>query len=182
MDTKCNNTLFGGYMGKWGTGKILRICKQCDKKFHSRHDRLGYFCSKSCAGKNKPKKYLRVIKICDVCLKDFEVKKYRENSALYCSNECRRKRMPSKENHVNWKGGIVRTWESKVLIKRLIKLRKECENCHSKKYLQGHHVIPYSKNKELQSCENNIQILCRLCHAKKHPEISNFILKGIIYE
>ena len=168
-------------MGKWGTGKLLRKCERCDKEFYSRRDRLGKYCSKSCVSK-KPGKSFKLKMICSVCSNEFTVKRYRKYSALYCSVECRRKRMPSKENHPRWKGGINRTWESKVLIKKLIKMRNKCELCGSIEKLQGHHIVPYSVDESLRSCENNIQILCIKCHANKHPDIEKFILKGIINE
>src|SRR5574343_1637946 len=93
-------------MGKHGTGKILKICLKCNKEFYARVDRIGKFCSKSCSSASKPKRYLRQEKICAICNKSFIVKRYRLETALYCSTECRRKNMPSKENHINWKGGI----------------------------------------------------------------------------
>lgn len=169
-------------MGKWGTGKILKICFRCKKEFYARKDRLGKFCSRSCGSAFKPKVYLRIWKKCEVCSSDFEIKRYRKDSALYCSVGCRRKRMPAKESHPRWKGGLDRTWESKALIKKLIKEKGKCEECNSKNELQGHHIVEYSKNKVLGNEITNIKILCIQCHAKKHPQISNFILKGKKYE
>lgn len=169
-------------MGKWGTGKEERKCNKCGKEFLARKDRPGLYCSKSCASSCKKQKNFRIEKNCEVCLKAFIVKRYRINTALYCSSECRRMRMPKKENHPNWKGGISRTWLSKKIIKDLIEERKECNMCKSTKYLQGHHIIPCSVNKDLQENPSNIEILCRSCHAKKHPLLTNFILKGNYHE
>lgn len=169
-------------MGKWGTGKVEKECLKCNKVFLGRKDRLGKFCSKSCGSSFKPKRYLRIWKKCQVCFLEFEVKKYREKTALYCSSLCRQKRMPKKENHPNWKGGIARTWKSKNIIKRLVQQKGKCEMCRSVKFLQGHHVIPYSEDKNLIEDENNIQILCINCHALQHPKISSFILKGDCHE
>lgn len=169
-------------MGKWGTGKVLKKCIQCEKEFLARQDRLGKFCSRSCGSKNKPKRYLRIKKKCMVCLKEFEVKRYRIYSALYCSYECRRKMMPKKENHVNWKGGKGRTWNSKSLIKKLIMIKGKCDLCGCVDNLQGHHVIPYSKDKDLQECKDNIRVLCIKCHSNQHPGMEAFILKGKYHE
>lgn len=169
-------------MGKWGTGKEEKKCNKCAKVFLARKDRPGLFCSKSCAASCRKQISFKIEKNCEVCLKLFIVKRYRVNTALYCSVDCRRKRMPKKDSHPNWKGGISRTWLSKRIIKNLIKEKGECEMCKSTKNLQGHHIIPYSINKDLQEDPNNIQILCRLCHAAKHPSLANFILKGDYHE
>lgn len=169
-------------MGKWGTGKILKNCEHCKIQFYARHDRLGKYCSKSCSSSHTPKRYLRVKKNCKVCGVEYEIKRYRINTSLYCSIQCRKKQMPSKEKHPNWKGGISnRTYESKKIIKKLILEVGKCEECGVLENLQGHHKIPYSENKELREDINNIQVLCVLCHSNKHPMHSNFILKGIYH-
>src|SRR5271163_1226549 len=108
-------------MGEWGSGKVKRTCRYCNKEFEARHDRPGIYCSRSCGSSGKPKINLRIGKRCAVCNEEFIIKRYRQESALYCSVECRRKRMPKKESHPNWKGGIARTWLSKKIIKQLIK-------------------------------------------------------------
>lgn len=70
----------------------------------------------------------------------------------------------------------------KKIIKKLIKEKGICDMCKSDKYLQGHHIVPYSSNKDLQEDPNNIQVLCRSCHATKHPLMANFIMKGDHHE
>jgi len=166
-------------MRKRGTGKISKKCKHCNLEFLARHDRVGLFCSRSCASSCKPKQYFRVNKNCEICSKEFTIKRYRQKSALFCSVECRRAKMPKGESHHFWKGGVARSWSSRQLIKSLIIERGKCEECFSAINLQGHHVIAYSKNKMLQCDVNNIKVLCIRCHARKHPLIENFILKGI---
>lgn len=169
-------------MGKWGTGKIIKICEFCKKEFHSRVDRIGKYCSKSCGSSGKPKRFLRVKKNCDVCLKEYEIKLHRKDISKYCSHECRRKMMPKKENHPRWKGGVSRTWGSRKMIKKMKRVIGKCEICEVKENLQGHHVIRYSECNDLREEEKNIQILCIKCHAKQHPEIGNFILRGLVHE
>ncbi len=168
-------------MGKHGFGKVFKICEFCKKEFYARRDRMGKFCSKSCSSSLKPKRYLRIFRKCIICDISYEIKLYRKNISLYCSNGCRRRGMPKKEMHSNWKGGFSRTWKSRGVIKKLIKLKNKCEKCFSTKNLQGHHIIHYSKDKTLREDENNIQILCIYCHAKEHPNISKFILKGEVH-
>lgn len=87
------------------------------------------------------------------------------------------------QNHPKWKGGISeRPYKVRKTIERLLKESKECKDCKSKEALQGHHIIPYSTNPKLGCDVNNIEILCVYCHAKRHPDLKEFILKGIKYE
>src|SRR5271163_698376 len=168
-------------MGKHGTGKIEKNCEVCSNIFSGRVDRPSRFCSKSCSSSAKPRLFLRIKKNCLVCGGEFEIKKYRNETALYCSNECRRKRMPSKENHKNWKGGISeRPYEVRKKIKQLLALYGKCSDCAGIDDLQGHHIKPYCDFPELGCNDDNIVILCCHCHAKRHPEIQGFILKGVI--
>lgn len=161
---------------------INKMCLKCNKEFLARHDRPGLYCSCACSSSCKVQTKKRLMKECLVCGAAFEIKKYRENSALYCSVECRKKMMPKKESHPNWKGGVSRSWSSKSMIKRIVNEKGRCELCGSNNKLQGHHVMAYAETKELREDENNIQVLCVLCHSKKHPSIAKFILKGEVYE
>jgi 5-methylcytosine-specific restriction endonuclease McrA len=170
-------------MGKWGTGKVERQCLACKTIFNARHDRPGFFCSKSCSSSKKLQKSYKTEMNCKVCNKGFIVRRYRVNTALYCSNECRRKRMPSGENHPKWKGGISeRPYKIRCLIRKLIKQYVKCKDCNGVNQLQGHHILPYSEWPELGDIKENIEILCMECHSKRHPEIGNFILKGVSNE
>lgn len=163
-------------MGKHGTGKVLKICLNCSKEFYARKDRIGRFCSKSCCSSFLPKRFLRVKKNCEVCKKEFEIKKYRINTALYCSSECRRTRMPKKENHPSWKGGISeRPYKVRKIIEQIKVVINKCQKCESKDNLQGHHIVPFAERPDLGCDKNNILILCSLCHSKEHPDIENFI-------
>lgn len=167
---------------KNGSGILKKTCRVCFNQFNARHDRPGLYCSRSCASKNKIQISYKIIKSCLICNKSFQIRRYRKSTAFFCSKECKRQNMPKGKNHVNWRGGIGRSWKSKVLIKKLIKIRRACEICNLDKMLQGHHIIPVSVNKDLECDVNNIQILCKLCHAKQHPALAKFILKGAIYE
>lgn len=169
-------------MGKWGTGKQLRTCNKCKIEFYARVDRKGLYCSRSCSAKSHERINHRANKNCLVCKKLFSIKRYRIETALYCSIRCRRLSMPKKENHHNWKGGISRTWHSKTIIKNLIKEMGRCEICSETNNLQGHHVVPYSENKNLRDDIKNIKILCIVCHSKQHPHLTKFILRGYSYE
>lgn len=163
-------------------GKIEKQCQFCNGIFLARRDRLGKYCSRACNKKAHPIPRDRIDLECGNCNAIFTVKKYRVKSAKYCSLKClsiSRGRMFSKENHPRWKGGKARSWSSKIVIKKLIKEIGKCQACEATTNLQGHHIVAYSKNELLRDSENNIQILCRLCHSNKHPEMANFILKGM---
>jgi 5-methylcytosine-specific restriction endonuclease McrA len=91
--------------------------------------------------------------------------------------------MPYGENHPKWKGGISeRPYKVRCLIRNLIKYKGKCKECEVTEDLQGHHILPYSQWPELGAVEENIEILCKGCHSKRHPEIESFILKGAINE
>lgn len=162
---------------------VSKVCLKCSVGFKARKDRPGLYCSRSCAGKDKNQISHKLNKLCEVCNKEFIVKRYRKDSALYCSNECRRKRMPKAAEHPMWKGGISeRKYSSRKVIRNLKKCIAECQKCGSTNRLQGHHIIKHSENKDLANDQNNILILCISCHANEHPEIKNFILKGEVHE
>lgn len=168
-------------MGKAGTGKVLKKCLFCKIDFYARHDRPGRYCGRSCKSKDLPKKKTRVTLKCKECAIAYEIRKYREKTSFYCSRKClsinRGLRM-RKENHPKWKGGITeRPYIVRNAIKKMINKFPFCKNCGSKKELQGHHIISYSERPELGSDNDNIEVLCKYCHAEKHPEIKNFILR-----
>lgn len=166
-------------MGKWGTGKVQKTCKECKIFFVGRRDRPSVFCSRNCADKGRFHFNHLIEKKCLVCGNIYKIKKYRKLISFYCSIECRRQRMPAKERHPNWKGGISqRPFKARKVINDLLKEIKSCQECGRKNNLQGHHIFSYSKHPDLIDKKENIIILCIRCHAKKHPEFSNFILKG----
>jgi hypothetical protein len=166
------------YIGR-GKGKVIKTCVFCNNEFLARHDRKGVYCSKSCNAKNQPKKITRIKFRCKICNNEFEVKKYRENSASFCSIKCmsiERGIKMRRENHPSWKGGISeRPYKVRKLIESLKKKIGKCQVCFSENNLQGHHIQPFSLRPDLGDDENNILILCGSCHSKEHPELSNFI-------
>lgn len=167
--------LKGEIMGKWGEGKVLRKCNHCIKEFFSRRDKLGKYCSKSCASKNKNQINHRLEVICMHCGTSFSVKRYRKETVKYCSRKCLsivRGRYMKGENHPKWNGGITkRPYESRAKIERIKKEIGKCENCKSTQNLEGHHI------KGFKNDDNSIKILCSQCHAKEHPELKNFIMR-----
>ena len=175
-------------MGSWGTGKVEKLCKVCNKRFFARNDRPGYFCSRKCQviGREKKEKiYLEYE--CKKCFIKFKRRKGFGGTNEFCSRSCSAKVnlvgsfkvMPSGVNHPKWKGGISdRPYTVRKIIRKLIKESGKCYECGDDKNLQGHHIIRYSEQPDLGIDENNIIILCCLCHSNKHPEIKEFILRG----
>lgn len=179
-------------MGKWGTGKILKNCLVCNNNFLARIDKPGFFCSRNCQRLGRIKKPKTIITfICKNC--DLTVKRQKNKNSTYefCSIKCmaqKRGKKFSKENHPNWKGGISeRTYKSKKTIEKAKKIKKKCNRCGQDENLHGHHIIKYSERLDLCDNLNNIEILCRDCHIKEHPNYKNLLLsipvrKGIIKE
>ena len=172
-------------MIKRGTGKVSKKCNHCESEFLARHDRLGVYCSKSCNAKanRMPSKCIK--KQCKVCAETFEVKRYRNDTAHYCSKPCLAIArldmgiMPNGENHPNWKGGLSdRPYNSRRAIKELRKTIKACQECQSTSRLHGHHILSYADHPELVNDKSNILILCAPCRAQKHPKQANLLLKG----
>jgi hypothetical protein len=163
---------------------VLCICQLCSKEFTTKaawyKKGAGKFCSRECAVKGRVKKpKLEVILKCKNCNKDFSVKKYRENSAIACSNECRKflwSNSPDRkgDRHPNWKGGIS-SERDKVKISKEYKEWREsvykkdnyvCQKCnHSEgKTLQAHHILNYSEYPNLRFDVTNGITLCTNCH------------------
>jgi len=85
----------------------------------------------------------------------------------------------SKEKHPLWNNGSSsRTFECKKLIKDIVKERGKCEECESTEQLQGHHIKSHSAHPAERTNPDNIQVLCKICHAGKHPRLAKFILAG----
>jgi len=178
-----------------------KICKKCGKEFEksifcSRKEwRTKLYCSHSCAnsinslgnkhavgmipfnkgkpglsGKNNPR-YIRVEKDCLECKKHFIVKKYREETALFCSKECAYKnkdRGLSTENEKIRRSLAYRAWRTLVFERD----NYTCQECGIKSgngkavYLQADHIKPFALYPELRFEVSNGRTLCILCHRK----------------
>ncbi len=161
-------------MKKKKLGKVKKKCKICDKEFNSRHDRPGIYCSRSCKGKDEPKISYKNEISCKVCSNSFFAKRYRKN-AKFCSIKCMsisRGLSMRRENHPKWNGGKTkRPFFSRKKIEERKKQIGKCEICSNKENLEGHHIYGFKND------VHSIEILCAECHAKKHPNLSNFIRK-----
>lgn len=163
-----------------GQGIKKCVCKVCQKIFVARVDRPGFFCTKKCQmiGRKRKPKIINEYK-CKECDGLFYARKGRGGTYEYCSKKCRAigcgKKL-AKENHPFWKGGISeRTWATKKIINEVKSEIKICQECGQKNNLEGHHIKDYRNHIMLRSLKENIMILCRNCHAKKHPKLKGFI-------
>ena len=169
--------------------KIQRECKVCGKQFVTfrawlRGGKAGMFCSNLCRNQSRigirPKNYARVIKNCKNCGKEFIVKQYRKISALYCSDKCRWEGhgiLYSGSNSPMWKGGISERDNKSKKWAREVKRHDgyKCVECDSEKNVQAHHKKGWADNPDLRYDVGNGETLCSNCHAKRHPEMANWI-------
>lgn len=150
--------------------QIKKYCKSCNKEFVSAISLDRSFCSRLCYDTTNIKMHLN----CVICAKGFTVQKCFENVRKCCSKECRKlqyKNYPKGPKHHLYKDKDKRSPAVQQVIKELKKIKGACENCGTKKHLQGHHIIKYSERPDLGDDPNNIKILCIDCHALEHPEL-----------
>lgn len=100
-------------------------------------------------------------------------------SRRYCSVACYRqnspRRRPDKRRHAHRavprkKGRTYRSNAVNTLLRMMVLEVGACQECGVTEFLQGHHVKPYATHPELRLDRSNILVLCRDCHARKHPE------------
>lgn len=164
-------------------GKIEKKCEFCNKEFFSRHDRPGRFCSKSCRAKGIKKGITYFDFICNECGIYYRKVKGQQKYNKFCSRICVIKAIkngkiyrPISDKHPNWKGGITeRPYIARKAVLMAKRIKKECEKCGSTNNLHGHHKIKYSERPDLCDDINNIEVICRNCHALQHPEMANML-------
>jgi Fe2+ or Zn2+ uptake regulation protein len=169
-----------------GRGHTTLMCAACGKIFTrpNAHIRgITHACSKQCSHKlkaHKPKTLLECT--CKECGKQFQIRKGRGGTGEYCSVACaaaqRGKNMRG-PNHPKWNNGSSeRSYASRKTIAQVVAERGRCEECGVIEDLQGHHAKSHSSTPALRADPNNIQVLCKICHAGKHPRLAKFILAG----
>lgn len=166
---------------------IEQQCLVCGELFRTyaawlrRNGHGGLFCSKACQviGRTKRPKTLIGCQ-CKHCGKEFHVRLGYGGTHEYCSLSCRSLAVsPKGSKHSNWKGGSSeRTHASKRVTRARVKEVGKCERCGATRRLQGHHKLDYAKHPLFRASKENIEVLCRSCHKKEHPQLSNFIEKS----
>ncbi len=136
-------------------------CKHCGTSFRqiTHHHK---YCSEKCAKehqseqyyKNNNKEKIEYKKVCPVCKKEFVTI---IKSQYFCSEVCNRATRKS----LNLVLPLVREYF-------LERANFKCEECgvFNNVELQLHHIIPIYKGGFDK--ENNIVVLCKQCHLKKH--------------
>ncbi len=85
----------------WGNQKEI-VCENCGKKvsknIYNVKNYEHHFCSWECytewkKGKNHPRWKPKIVKICEVCGKEFKVPPSKEETAKFCSYKCKMKKM-----------------------------------------------------------------------------------------
>jgi 5-methylcytosine-specific restriction endonuclease McrA len=170
--------------------RIINSCVICDAKFEvqlSTKDKK-ITCSKECSSKNKSYKRLGgkhnigpKYNECVRCKTAFLINGVNKKSktAKYCSPKCQNQdhseRISGEKSH-NWKGGVADTNKRSQFKREIYEWRKlvfkrdfyKCQHCGSKKELEAHHIIEWSKCVETRFDLNNGLTLCIICHGKVH--------------
>lgn len=146
-----------------------------------------------------------VYKFCPECGVKFRISKYREDRVKinFCSRDCKNKYMVG-ENAAYYRNGVTSIankirglfkyseWREKILQRDNF----ICQECGCNINLDIHHIKELStiiKENNINTIEegnicddlwdiNNGITLCIHCHAEKHPDIRNLILKRLEYE
>jgi len=121
-------------------------------------------------------------KNCEICNKEYYIKKSQSNKRRTCSIGCAsilKSQEKSKENHPMWKGGstpilkILRhsqkynDWRNGIYRRDRWTCRDCGKKCDSREII-AHHIKSFSEYPELRFSMDNGITLCRKCHIKLH--------------
>lgn len=168
--------------------RTVFTCVACGKRFELQNcvarRRADHACSLSCARAAWPnRRQERVTLECERCKAPFEVAKGRAGGgnkpkARFCSKACKDATLKGR-THPNFIDGRAeaRREARKVIAKRIFEEGK-CEECGSTDRLHGHHIKHFATHPDLRNEPSNIQVLCAVCHAAKHPNQANHLFRG----
>lgn len=170
-------------------GRVRLTCAHCSKPFetylsHAKR-RAQTTCSLSCARRHWPnRKSERVHVSCENCSTLFEVSKHRafgigRPKARFCSDKCKNEAQKG-AGHPAYIDGRA---EARMLCRKVIgqRIAEEgcCQECGATDFLHGHHIKSFAEYPDLRMDPDNIQVLCRSCHADKHPHQARKLFKGV---
>jgi len=151
-------------------------CLVCGKSVERNPSRLKrnkgkVYCSKECWKKDTVKEEC----VCGTCGKTFKEypSRIKDGRGKYCTKECANvaKIHPEREQNDRDRDST----ENKVW--RLTILQRDnftCKKCGTKKKLQVHHILGFSKYPELRFDFNNGITLCKKCHVKFHSTYGQY--------
>lgn len=158
-----------------------KTCIVCGAVFqlspYWKHDRAT--CSKQCRYLlTASKMAIHETRQCPVCDNTFDVPP--SSQKVCCSIPCRTihmRRMFSGTDNPNWKETkVIRPQSKRALRNHIVMRDKVCQDCGSDKKLQVHHIDSNPTN----NSESNLVLLCKECHAKRHRDIGETNLVGLI--
>ena len=164
-------------------------CPQCSKQFNS-HRKDAKFCSRACTALSR--KQPPIIKKCEWCKQDFDVREKNHNRELsrmlkqkFCSRQCMardRATWCNQESHFAWKGGV---------FKDNGYLRVNIYLGNGKRFMPGQHRLIVEKelgielgdlvvhHKDRNKSNNdiaNLEPLTRSEHSKHHYEEGHYFV------
>jgi len=159
------------------------ICPICQNAFDRRPAHIkgktvccSYACSHKAARRQK-KRATILHATCKNCGKTFqkELGRTRQSGPHYCGRKCQSTASVLKrwQNHIP---KSPRNWSTVKATIEAVKRIGKCEKCGGTDNLHGHHKVPHSQDPSLGSDPQNIQVLCRPCHALEHPEYAAVIM------
>lgn len=198
----CSTKCMGEYRSKFMLGpdnptynSVEKICMVCNRQFYVKISwaETSKYCSRPCkhkgqsaiiSGENNPnhRPHITRNKTCPICNNVFN-RGYANGlkEKRFCSNKCYGKSVSGPLSS-SWKGGATSEAELERNSKEYKEWRRAvferdkftCVDCGviSGK-LQAHHILPFSKHKELRTDVANGKTVCIPCHAKYHPNLIN---------
>lgn len=161
-------------------------CDNCGNLFSVKPSRrkTARFCSNSCYNSVKSELFSGEnaagweggrlsSKYCDFCDEEFHFYESREDTARFCSPDCRHRELS--ELLSGDVQSVRNSAEYNRWRKSVISRDKECVECGESDNLHAHHIVPVEEDKSLATELSNGKTLCRECHSKKHPEIAHLI-------
>ena len=156
--------------GKVRDNSIVLACEVCGKKFASRQDQPGKYCSRPCAQEGSRN---RIEVPCDMCGKLYSAKpsKLRISSFHFCSRECKDKaqRISSgvkfdslRPKHYG--SGDASSRYRKIAFAALPHICADCGWEQIPNILEVHHIDRDHGNADI----DNLVLLCPTCHVVRH--------------
>jgi 5-methylcytosine-specific restriction endonuclease McrA len=162
--------------------KVPLDCENCGDTFKVKPSvsEKRRFCSYYCngVGTERDTSTNKKSVTCEICDNSFKVWPYRLDEAKTCSWSCRNKLMSQKMRETD-DPDIRKTKEYRDWRKNVLDNYSECQGCgQSDVKLYAHHIVPISENQEKATDLSNGTALCKLCHSKEHPDLSELIKRN----